>query len=51
MSFCDSRFFTLDEGDLILMGTPAGVGPVKAGDIIEGEIPGVVKMNFAVKQR
>lgn len=26
---------TLEEGDLILTGTPAGVGPVAAGDKIE----------------
>jgi len=27
-----SQFFKLQEGDLILTGTPDGVGPVKAGD-------------------
>lgn len=31
-----SRFFTLKMGDLIFTGTPAGVGPVKEGDHIEG---------------
>ncbi len=46
-----SRYFTLEEGDLILMGTPAGVGPVKEGDKIEAEIKGVVGMEFDVKQR
>jgi acylpyruvate hydrolase len=25
----------LEEGDLLLTGTPAGVGPIKAGDKIE----------------
>jgi acylpyruvate hydrolase len=33
-----SRIHTLEEGDLILTGTPAGVGPVKSGDIIRGGI-------------
>lgn len=31
-----SRFFTLQTGDLIYTGTPAGVGPVKPGDVLEG---------------
>ncbi len=46
-----SQYFTLEEGDLILTGTPAGVGPVKHGDVIEGEIPGVVHFKFNVLQR
>jgi acylpyruvate hydrolase len=31
-----SRFFKLQVGDLIYTGTPAGVGPVKIGDLLEG---------------
>ncbi len=31
-----SQFFTLQVGDLIYTGTPAGVGPVKIGDKLEG---------------
>ena len=46
-----SQYFTLEEGDLILTGTPSGVGPVIDGDVIEGEIPGVVHFKFPVKQR
>lgn len=30
-----SRFMTLRTGDLIFTGTPAGVGPVKIGDVLE----------------
>jgi acylpyruvate hydrolase len=30
-----SSIMTLEEGDLVLTGTPAGVGPVIAGDKIE----------------
>jgi acylpyruvate hydrolase len=30
-----SRFFTLKHGDMIFTGTPAGVGPVKIGDLLE----------------
>ena len=31
-----SQFFTLNIGDLIFTGTPAGVGRVKSGDTLEG---------------
>lgn len=33
-----SKYFTLKTGDLIMTGTPAGVGPVSAGDILTGFI-------------
>lgn len=33
-----SRLFDLQAGDLILTGTPAGVGPVQPGDVLVGEI-------------
>lgn len=46
-----SQFFTLQEGDLILTGTPAGVGQVISGDIITGGIPDVVEIEFKVEQR
>jgi len=36
-----SRMMTLLPGDLILTGTPAGVGPLSAGDLVEVEIEGV----------
>ncbi|WP_103681062.1 fumarylacetoacetate hydrolase family protein [Alkalispirochaeta sphaeroplastigenens] len=36
-----SRNFTLREGDIILTGTPAGVGPLAHGDVIEVEIQGI----------
>jgi 2-keto-4-pentenoate hydratase/2-oxohepta-3-ene-1,7-dioic acid hydratase in catechol pathway len=32
---------TLEPGDLIATGTPQGVGPVVAGDIIEVSIKGI----------
>lgn len=35
-----SGFYTLGPGDVILTGTPAGVGPVAPGDRIEGGIDG-----------
>jgi 2-keto-4-pentenoate hydratase/2-oxohepta-3-ene-1,7-dioic acid hydratase in catechol pathway len=36
-----SRFMTLLPGDMIMTGTPAGVGPIAVGDTIEVEIPGI----------
>jgi len=33
-----STLFTLQPGDLIFSGTPAGVGPIKKGDVLEGEV-------------
>ena len=36
-----SRMMTLLPGDIILTGTPAGVGPLAAGDVVEVEIEGV----------
>ena len=33
-----SQFFKLQMGDLIFTGTPAGVGPVQPGDLLEGFI-------------
>lgn len=36
-----SRFMTLEPGDVILTGTPAGSRPVEPGDVVEVEIEGV----------
>ncbi|XP_037082871.1 acylpyruvase FAHD1, mitochondrial-like isoform X2 [Pollicipes pollicipes] len=33
-----SRYITLEPGDLVLTGTPAGVGPVRPGDVIEASV-------------
>lgn len=38
---CLSQLVTLRAGDLIMSGTPAGVGPVKPGDRLEGHVDGV----------
>jgi 2-keto-4-pentenoate hydratase/2-oxohepta-3-ene-1,7-dioic acid hydratase in catechol pathway len=32
---------TLEPGDLIATGTPAGVGPLAPGDVVEVEVSGV----------
>jgi len=36
-----SNVMTLEPGDLVATGTPAGVGPLLDGDVVEVEIPGV----------
>ncbi len=36
-----SRLFELKAGDIIMTGTPAGVGPVKRGDTLKGGVEGV----------
>jgi 2-keto-4-pentenoate hydratase/2-oxohepta-3-ene-1,7-dioic acid hydratase in catechol pathway len=36
-----SAAFTLLPGDVILTGTPAGVGAFRGGDSVEVEVPGI----------
>lgn len=43
-----SRFVTLAAGDVILTGTPSGVGPVARGDALEGFVEGVGSLSVAV---
>lgn len=38
---CLSNLITLQAGDLIMSGTPSGVGPVQRGDRLEGHVDGV----------
>lgn len=40
-----SRHLTLLPGDLIMTGTPSGVGPIKPGDTVEVEIPPIGKLS------
>ena len=44
-----SETFTLEEGDVILTGTPEGVGPVRPGDVIQCGLTGVAEMSFKVE--
>ena len=44
-----SNLITLQPGDLIFSGTPAGVGAVKAGDKLEGHIDGVGELSFSYR--
>ena len=44
-----SRMMTLYPGDLILTGTPAGVGALASGDLVEVEIEGIGVLTNAVR--
>ncbi|HEX7023235.1 MAG TPA: fumarylacetoacetate hydrolase family protein, partial [Gemmatimonadales bacterium] len=46
-----SEIMTLEPGDLVATGTPAGVGPLQRGDIVEVEIPGVGVLQNPVEAR
>lgn len=46
-----SGIMTLEVGDVILTGTPPGVGPVKSGQTIEAGITGLLQMKFDVVNR
>ena len=46
-----SRVMTLEPGDLVLTGTPEGVGPLAPGDTVEVEIEGVGRLENAVARR
>lgn len=44
-----SSFYTLLPGDIILTGTPEGVGPVRPGDVMKAAIDGIGAMRVAVR--
>lgn len=43
-----SGIMTLEPGDVVATGTPAGVGAIAAGDVVEIEIPGFSKIRNPV---
>ena len=43
-----SGFYALGPGDLIMTGTPAGVGPVGPGDRLEGSIDGLAPVSLTI---
>ncbi|WP_434655229.1 fumarylacetoacetate hydrolase family protein [Thermoanaerobacterium thermosaccharolyticum] len=44
-----SHVMTLNPGDVILTGTPSGVGPLNSGDVVTIEIEGIGKLTNKVK--
>jgi 2-keto-4-pentenoate hydratase/2-oxohepta-3-ene-1,7-dioic acid hydratase in catechol pathway len=46
-----SHVMTLEPGDVLATGTPAGVGPIVAGDMVEVEIEGMSRVSNPVEAR
>jgi 2-keto-4-pentenoate hydratase/2-oxohepta-3-ene-1,7-dioic acid hydratase in catechol pathway len=46
-----SGIMTLEPGDVIATGTPAGVGPLAPGDTVEVEVPGIGVVRNTVRAR
>lgn len=44
-----SKYMTIKMGDLVFTGTPAGVGPVKIGDHLQGYIEETLLLDFYVR--
>ncbi len=44
-----SSFYTLHPGDVIITGTPQGVGPIKPGDVMDAHIQSIGAMRVAVR--
>lgn len=46
-----SGIMTLEPGDLLTTGTPAGVGPIVAGDLVSVDVAGIGRLDNPVKNR
>jgi 2-keto-4-pentenoate hydratase/2-oxohepta-3-ene-1,7-dioic acid hydratase in catechol pathway len=44
-----SSFYTLYPGDVLLTGTPEGVGPIRTGDVMRARIAGIGEMTVHVR--
>jgi 2-keto-4-pentenoate hydratase/2-oxohepta-3-ene-1,7-dioic acid hydratase in catechol pathway len=44
-----SRIMTLEPGDIIATGTPEGVGPLRPGDSVDVEVPGIGAVRNSVR--
>jgi acylpyruvate hydrolase len=45
-----SEIMTLEAGDLILTGTPEGVGEIKEGDVLEAQLDSLCRLTIDVKR-
>lgn len=44
-----SQYLTLEPGDLVATGTPAGTRPLQAGDVVEVELTGISRVSNPVR--
>lgn len=44
-----SRYMTMEKGDVLITGTPAGVSEIRPGDVVRAEIPGVGSVTNRVR--
>jgi acylpyruvate hydrolase len=44
-----SQYFMLQKGDMVYTGTPAGVGPIAIGDLLEGYVEGKLMLKCKIK--
>jgi 2,4-didehydro-3-deoxy-L-rhamnonate hydrolase len=44
-----TQFYSLMPGDVLLTGTPEGVGPISPGDVLRSEIAGIGEMTTLVQ--
>lgn len=44
-----STFYTLHPGDVLLTGTPEGVGPIQAGDVLRARCSGIGEMELRIQ--
>jgi fumarylpyruvate hydrolase len=45
------ELWSVQPGDLIFTGTPEGVGPLVAGDVVEATVAGLEPLRFTVQGR
>ena len=45
-----TSFYSVHPGDIIMTGTPSGVGPVKPGDLIEVEFEKIGRMDVRIRE-
>jgi len=44
-----SKFYTLKKGDVIFTGTPAGIGRVDKGDVLQGFLEGQKMIDIKIR--
>ena len=44
-----TEYITLEQGDVIITGTPAGVGPLNDGDVVEVDIEGIPTLKNTIR--